>query len=242
MKIEVWLDFTCPYCYIAVKELQQALDEFEHNEYVEMHYMSYPMPKPLEADIKEKTCKNRSTHEPYSLEQREKLERELNEFTEKRGISLRFDPTCKADTLHAHRLMKLASCYEKQNRVIEAIFDEYFMNEKTIDDYNVLLNVGLQAGLNKEEVDALLCLNQYKKQVQEDKELAQDIGISSVPFFIINEQYAIVGAQSVQFFKELLEDVWQEMAETGNLRLPREKSESTYCEGNKCSIASKKKK
>src|SRR5690606_18709528 len=126
------------------------------------------------------------------------------------GLTIRFDDIKYINTWNAHRLTKYAESFGKDKEIVNLIFEKYFNDNDNIGSNEVLINIAKETGLNEEEVDALLCLNQYGKSVKLDEETAKEIGIEGVPFFIFNEQYAITGAQSVEVFLEVIEELKKE--------------------------------
>src|SRR5699024_2677349 len=114
VKIEVWLDFTCPYCYIAIKRLYVALAEFPQNQYVRIEYMSYPLTKERHLSVSGKVSMARANVTQTTARVNEQVLQDLEQAAETIGVTFRFNPERQADTFQAHRLMKLAQSYNKQ--------------------------------------------------------------------------------------------------------------------------------
>ncbi|MEI3614287.1 DsbA family oxidoreductase [Pseudogracilibacillus sp. SO30301A] len=100
------------------------------------------------------------------------------------------------------------------------LFKRYFRDGENIGDKNVLLSIAEEVGLDDKEVDSLLCLNKYGRAVQNDELIAKEIGIEDVPFFIFNEQLAVSGVQTIEIFKNVLEETWQECKEHLDVKNP----------------------
>jgi len=230
LKVEIWYDFTCPYCYLAFEKLHNALARFPHRANVDIVYRSFQLTKPFQMNIDERNCNyNRPHFDPI-----ENMHQKLREEASHLGISLKFLKTEWVDTLNAHRLVKLANCYGKETEVVRSLFEHLYEKEKRIDDCDTLLRIGVEAGLDETEVDVLLCLNRYKKSVMTDKTIAKEMGITSIPFFIFNDQFAISGAKPVELFEEVLVDAWTELERQGLVPGKKRTQTRTYCEGNEC--------
>lgn len=232
MKVEVWYDFTCPYCYLAIEKLHQALSRFPNRTSVDIVYRSFQLTMPFQTNIEERNCNYNRPHFDPDENMYDKLKTEASQL----GISMKFFKTEWIDTLHAHRLVKLANCYGKETKVVRALFESLYERKQRIDDCNTLLTIGVEAGLDETEVDVLLCLNRYKKSVATDKAIAKEMGITSIPFFIFNDQFAISGAKPVELFHEVLVDAWTELERQGKVLQKKRSNNSTYCEGNECKM------
>lgn len=235
MKIEVWSDFVCPYCYIGKRRLELALDEFEHKDYVQIVYKSY------ELDPKAKKDPNQDIHEylatkngipiEYARQMNEKLKSQANEI----GLIFNFNTMQHTNTFDAHRLAKYAETQQLGLEITERLLQAYFTDSMLISDFHTLLNIATEIGLMKEDVEELLTTNRYGKRVREDEEIAMQIGIEAVPFFVFNEKHAISGAQPKEVFISILNKVWKE--ECGNSKNPsKSKAKTSYCTGEGCEM------
>ncbi|MBW7987765.1 DsbA family oxidoreductase [Lactobacillus helveticus] len=126
------------------------------------------------------------------------------------GLEFNLDKVVPTNTMDAHRLIKLAESKNDRDlveRVINRFYKVYFTDGKSIADKDVLTAAAVEAGLDKDEVEKILASDQYERQVVEDEVEAQQLGIQGAPFFVINNKYAISGAQSYEVFVQALEKV-----------------------------------
>lgn len=227
MKIEVWTDFTCPFCYIGKTKLDVALENFEYKQFINLEFKSYQLNPRAES--------NRLTQPPAMQSEKAcETNSEILKQAEAAGLNIKFDQLENADTFHAHRLVKLAQTKGKESALVDLLFYSYFTDCKNIEKRDVLLEVAKKAGLDEEEADSLLCLNRYAKAVHIDQEDAEEMGIDDIPFFIFDEQYAICGVQPVQVFLDVLNELWDEEKLQSEMKQSANPCKGSYCVGDDC--------
>jgi len=234
MKVEIWLDFTCPYSFIGKKRFDLALEQFEKKRTVELEFKSYELaPKAKKTSaIKniEVLMENFNKSRGEALEMME----EINWLAAEIGLDMTFDNIVHTNTFHAHRLVKYASEHNKALPLIDLLFNSYFSRNENIGERHVLQRLAEQVGLLRGEVDTLLCLNNYAKTVKLDEQLAEEIGIPAAPFFIFNEEYALSGLQPIHIYTDILNELWLEEQRQDKKSKPP--SERTYCTGENCGL------
>lgn len=207
MKIEIWSDIACPYCYIGKKHLDTALQQFEFRNQVEVVLHSFE----LEPDIAENSGESQHNAVMRKYRQSVKTAQEtLDRATiagKAVGLVIDFDKVVTTNTFNAHRLIHFAATEGKENEMKNRLFKAYFAEGKNISDISVLQELASETGL-----DARLILenNLFAAQVRKDEKNAQSLGIRSVPFFLFDSKYSVSGAQPVSVFLEVLEKVWRE--------------------------------
>ncbi|WKB36570.1 DsbA family oxidoreductase [Terrilactibacillus sp. S3-3] len=209
MKIEVWSDYVCPFCYIGKHRLEKALSQFPHKDQVEIKLKSF------ELDPNAAEYAGHSIHEllakkyGMSIEQAKQANQGIARQAAELGLIFDFEKMKPTNTFAAHRLVKYAE-KGKALLVSEKLFKAYFTEGQNISDYGTLLSIAEYAKLDRTEVEKVL---QDKKMlasdVREDEALAQQYGVTGVPFFVLDSKYAISGAQPLETFKSALEKVWQ---------------------------------
>lgn len=232
MKIEIWLDFTCPYSFIGKRRFDLALEKFEKRGTVDLEFKSFELAPNA---VKNSAIKNIEVlMKNFNKSKEEALEmvEEINWLAEEIGLDMVFDNIVHTNTFHAHRLVKYASEHNKALPLIDLLFNSYFSWNENIGESHVLQRLAEQAGLLKGEVDTLLCLNNYAKRVKLDEQLAEEIGISTAPFFIFNEEYALSGLQPVHIFTDILNELGQEEQKLDEKS--KHASERSYCTGENC--------
>src|SRR5699024_4284346 len=213
MKIEVWSDFVCPFCYIGKRRLEHALDQFPHKDDVEIEYRSY------ELDPNAEKNPGKSIHELMAekfgtdVEKAKQSNEQIGKQAAEVGLVYNFDTMKHTNTFDAHRVAQYAETTDRGNEITERLLKAYFTDSKFISD-----------------VAELLKTNAYAAQVRFDEKQAQEIGVQGVPFFVFNEKYAVSGAQPTEVFLEALEKVWEEEREKPALQsLNPKHSPTTYC-------------
>ncbi|MFC0298647.1 DsbA family oxidoreductase [Geobacillus jurassicus] len=234
MKIEVWSDFVCPFCYIGKRRLEQALAQFPHREDVEVVFRSFE----LDPNAKKETPL--TIHEiiaqkyGISLEDAKRANDDIGRQAEAVGLTFRFETMKPTNTFDAHRLAQYAKEKGKLHDVVEQLFFAYFTESKRISDREVLLAIAEAAGLDRKETEEVLNDGRYAEEVRKDEAEAAKFGVRGVPFFILNRKYAISGAQPVEVFRRALEKVWEEEQQASPMRLLA--GEGGMCADGSCSI------
>jgi len=204
MKIEIWSDIICPFCYIGKKKFELALEQFEGKDKVEVVWKSFQLDPSATTDKNVSVIENLATKKGISLEHSEKLHDDLTQVAAEVGLEYNFDKAIVANTLSAHQLTHFAATQHLQDKAEEALFKAYFTEGKNIDDQETLAQLAQDLGLNKEEAISALQNKTLLQNVQKDIREAQEIGVRGVPFFVFNRQFAISGAQPVESFLEVL--------------------------------------
>lgn len=200
MKIEIWSDIFCPFCYIGKRRFENALNKFENKEEVEVLFKSF------ELNPNAEKVNNNNIHEAIAEKYGITLEEAIanNESIVKQaksiGLDYNFDGLILTNSFDAHRLIHFSKDFGKNSEMTEALFKAYFTDSKDISDFNVLGDIAKSIDLDKDEVIKVLNSDKYKKEVREDEALARSYSITSVPTFIINEKFIISGAQSEDVF------------------------------------------
>lgn len=234
MKVELWSDYVCPFCYVGKKRLEIALNKLGIKEETEIVMKSYELDPYLEEDANLKTYDYLQEKYNMSLDKVKEMTEGIEAQAEEVGLSYDFSKYHQENTHKAHRLVKYAETLGKGREMSERILQAYFNEYKRIGKKEVLLELAVEVGLDREEVDSFLCLNKYSKQVKSDMEEARDIGVQGVPFFVINEKYALSGAQPQEVFIEALEKVLEEENEAKSKLKPLGSAETSYCTDEGC--------
>jgi predicted DsbA family dithiol-disulfide isomerase len=240
MKIEVWSDYVCPFCYIGKRRLEVALDQFPHRDQVEVEFKSFELdpnsPKNIGQNIHEVLAKKYG----MSVEKAKEANKGVGQQAATVGLKFNFDEMKPTNTLDAHRLAKFAKTQGKEAAVSEMLLHAYFTESKHIGDIETLADLAEVAGLNRQEV--LQVLNDkeaYATDVRQDESLAQQYGVRGVPYFVINQKYAISGAQPTETFMGALQKVWEEESPTPVLQ-DLSTEDDVSCADGSCAIPEKK--
>jgi predicted DsbA family dithiol-disulfide isomerase len=210
MKVDIWSDIRCPFCYIGKRKFETALAQFPQKNKVEVEWHSFELDPGL------KTRPGISVHD--YLAQRKGISRETsvqlhNQLTEtagKVGLIYHFDTAVVANSFDAHRLIQLAKLHGLGDAAEERLFKAYYTEGKDISDHLTLIIIGDEIGLNAKAVKQMLDSDELVDEVHHDEELARALGINGVPFYVINDRYGVSGAQAPEVFLQTLEKAWQE--------------------------------
>jgi predicted DsbA family dithiol-disulfide isomerase len=204
MKVEIWSDVMCPFCYIGKRKFEAALEQFSGKDEVSIEWKSFQ----LNPDLKTQPEKNLTQYlaeiKGWTIEKAIESNVRVTEIAKAVGLDYHLDKAIVANSFDAHRLSHLAKKTGLQDKVEELLFSAYFTEGKDTSDHAVLTAIGAEAGCDAVEVAAMLSGIQYAQEVQRDMEEAQEIGVRGVPFFVVDRKYAISGAQPVDLFLKTL--------------------------------------
>lgn len=208
MKIEIWSDIMCPFCYIGKRKFEMALEQFEHKDNVEIVWKSYQLMPDLKTDLTKSVNQLLVETKGLSMDQVIAMNAQVTQMAAQVGLEYHLDKSIPSNTLNAHRFTHFAKSQGKQDEAEERLFKAYFTEAKNVDDLNVLLQLGKEIGLNTEELKTVLETEKFAKEVQNDISEAQQIGVRGVPFFVFDRKQAISGAQDPSTFSKVLEETY----------------------------------
>ncbi|MCL2541624.1 MAG: DsbA family oxidoreductase [Nocardioidaceae bacterium] len=205
MRIEIWADVVCPYCYIGKRRFEQALAGFEHRDEVEVVYRSFELDPFAPEHGTEPTAavlaRKWGTDEAGARE----AMRQGDRAGEAEGLVFRHHDAPHARTLTAHRLLHLALSQGRQAALLEELLAAYFTRGESMGDDDVLRGAAERAGLEAAAVEEVLTTDAFRDEVLADVAQARAYGASGVPFFVIDQRYGISGAQPTEVFAQALE-------------------------------------
>jgi len=205
IRLEIWSDIVCPFCYIGKRHLEAALKKFERRDRVQVTWKSFELDRSAERDPKTSVYEMLSKKYGISLEAARQSTERVARWGETVGLRFDFDRVVPANSFDAHRLVHLAAKHGLQAAAHERLFAAHFTEGLRIDDLETLRRIGAGLGLDAEAVKKLLEGDGYATDVRRDEEEAYSLGVGGVPFFLFNRQTAISGAQPVETFLEALE-------------------------------------
>lgn len=239
MKIEVWSDYVCPFCYIGKRTLEQALENFPHKDEVQVSYKAFQL------DPNTKSDENISVHEALankyeiSVDEAKAMNNQLVARAAEVGLTYNFDQVKQTNTLDAHRLAKYAETKGKGKEMAERLMKGYFTESKFLGKLDTLIELAVEAGLDREETETVLKTGGFAASVQEDQAEAAKLQVQGVPFFVINRKYAISGAQPVTAFADTLQKVWEEENKAAPLQ-QIDTGQGAVCTDDHCDIPGSK--
>jgi predicted DsbA family dithiol-disulfide isomerase len=205
VKIEVWSDVVCPWCYIGKRRLQKALAESEHDGGVEVTWRSFQL------DPTQRRGDNRLTTEMLAgkygvpAAQAEAMQERVTALAAEEGLTYHLDKSLTANTFDAHRLTHFAATRDLADGIHERLFRAALTDGEAVDDTETLVRIGTDVGLPADEVRKVLDGDAYADEVRDDIREARALGANGVPFFVFDRTYGISGAQPIEVFLATLE-------------------------------------
>lgn len=234
MKVEIWSDFVCPFCYIGKRNFETALSKTGLKDKVEVVYKAYE----LAPDSPTTTDKSMTAGlaEKYKISEDEAKVMLDNIAAQAKSVGLiyDFDNMLAANTFVAHRVAKLAESKNLGEEMTETLLHAYFTDAKQIGSEEVLMELAQKVGIDKKEVKDVLNSDKYIEEVKADVTEAGQVGVKGVPFFVINNKYAISGAQPPEAFAEALNKVAKEEGIEPGLEILGD--ETGVCKDDNCEI------
>ncbi|KRD08816.1 disulfide bond formation protein DsbA [Flavobacterium sp. Root901] len=207
MKIEIWSDIMCPFCYIGKRQLEAALEQFPNNDF-EIEWKSFQLDPTITPQSGKDVYTFLAERKGMSLEQSKEMHKGVTERAKSVGLDYNFDKTVISNSLEAHRIIQLAKTKKLGDQMEEIFFKAYFTEGRDLNDGPTLIELAEKAGLNKNDViEVLESDHLYLKEVQNDITEAQQIGVQGVPFFVFDRKYAVSGAQPVEAFVQTIQEV-----------------------------------
>jgi predicted DsbA family dithiol-disulfide isomerase len=226
MKIEIWSDVMCPFCYIGKRRFESALENFEHKDEVEIEWKSFQLNPDLKTDPSLNITQYLADAKGWTLAYAQQLNDNVTEMAAGEGLTYDFDRAVVANSFDAHRFAHLAKKHGLGDEAEEALFRAYFTEGRNIADHETLTELGTEMGLDESEIKQILTSDTYSGEVKHDIAEAGYLGIRGVPFFVMNGKYGVSGAQMVPVFVETLEKSYSEWRQ--------EKSLINIIEGDSC--------
>lgn len=224
MKIELWSDYACPYCYIGKVRLEKALKKLNHTSDIEIIMRSFELDPNASHHVVSTTLDRFSKKYGLSKDMATQRIQAITNTAVAEGLDFKYISTRYTNTLQAHRLTKYAQSKGK-NEIVEKLFYAYFTDNLELSNTQVLLDVAESVGLDIKEVEAMLASDAFIKEVREDEMDATKNQIYGVPYFLINKTYAVSGAQPVEMLYQSLKEI-----------LKKENSDIQYDEEMVCGV------
>lgn len=211
MKVEIWSDIMCPFCYIGKRHFEEALKQFPDADKIEVEWHSFQLdpglPKPAsDLNVYEYLAQRKG----ISVEQSKAMHKNVVQMAEAAGLTYNFDKTVVANSFDAHRLIQFAKTKNLGDEAEERLFKAYFTEGKDMCDTSTLLQLAKDIGLDETETKEVLNSNAYAAEVKNDIEEASRIGVRGVPFFVFDRKYAVSGAQPGAAFVNVLQKSFSE--------------------------------
>jgi predicted DsbA family dithiol-disulfide isomerase len=232
MKVEIWSDVVCPWCYVGKRRFETALASFEHRADVEVHWRSFELDPDAPA-IRDGDPVQRLA-DRYGMTRAQALaaDARLTDMAAAEGLEFHLDTARGGNTFDAHRLLHLAADKGIQDAVKERLMRAYFSESEPVGDPEALTRLAVDAGLDEIDVKTVLTSDRYAADVIADEQQAAAYGISGVPFFVVDGRYGVSGAQPPDV---LLQTMRTAYAEAHPLTMVTTSADAA-CEGDACAV------
>jgi len=217
MRIEIWSDVVCPWCYIGKRRLEQALAEFDHGDQVEVLYRSFELDPSAPQEAVETTVEALARKWGTDVAGARQAMARGDEVAAEVGLHFRHHDAPRARTIDAHRLLHLARDLGLQAELKEALLAAYFTRGESMGDHDVLRKAAADIGIDPARADEVLTTDQYADAVEADLREAVSLGATGVPFYVVDRKYGISGAQPTEVFAQVLDKAWSESHPTLDL-------------------------
>jgi protein disulfide-isomerase len=212
MKVEIWSDVMCPFCYIGKRKFEAALAVFPHKDEVEVVWHSFQLNPSLQNQPDKDAYTYLAEIKGQTLEWSVRVHQSLIEMAENVGLEYHFEKAKIANSFDAHRVIQLAKKYNMTDEIEERFFKAYFTEGELMSDRATLIRLATEAGLAEAEVTAVLESDQYAEEVKFDGAEARKLGANGVPFFVMNKKFSVYGAQDTSVFADAIQrayDAWK---------------------------------
>lgn len=210
MKIEIWSDIACPWCFIGKRRFETALDGFAHRDDVEVEWRSYQLDPSLPDHYAGTETEYLSQAKGLPADQVRQMFDHVTAQAADEGLDYDFDSIVVANSFTAHRFLHLAKTRGVMSQAKEELLSGHFEKGRNIGDVDYLAEVDQSVGIDADETRRILATDEYTAEVKADFAEAQALGANGVPFFVIDRKYGISGAQPPEVFSQALATAWGE--------------------------------
>jgi predicted DsbA family dithiol-disulfide isomerase len=208
VRVEIWSDVICPWCYIGKRRFEKALAGFQHRDSVEVAYRSFQLdPTAPRSESLDAVQTLSAKHGIPEAQARAAMAR-VEEVARSEGLEYRLNATRTGNTLDAHRVLQLAAERGLQDAVLERLYRGHFLEGASVFDHDGLVRLAADAGLDPAEVGRVLEDGAYADAVGADVLQARSLGVTGVPFFVVDRRYGVAGAQPAEVLGSVLQRAW----------------------------------
>ncbi|WP_314147442.1 DsbA family oxidoreductase [uncultured Leifsonia sp.] len=213
IKIDIWSDIACPWCYIGKRKFEAGSGLFAgggDGRGVEVEYHSFELSPDTPVDFDGSEVDFLAGHKGMPAGQVQQMLERVTGIASSVGLDYDFDNLKHTNTVKAHELLHFAKANGKQLELAERLFRAYFVEGGHVGRAEDLADLAAEVGLDRDAALAALESGEYLEAVRDDQRTAAEFGINGVPFFVIEGKYGVSGAQDAQTFAQVLEQVWSE--------------------------------
>lgn len=241
MRVDIWSDVVCPFCYIGKKRLEKAAEQAGIE--LEVFWHSYELD--ANAPVRQEVSNTERLAAKYgrSIAEVEEMQRNIADMAKQEGIEFNWQTANSGNTFNAHRLIHMAQSVGLGDEAKEALFYSYMTQGLAIGERETLEDVASRIGLNPVQVDDMLDSDEFAEFVKYDEEVANEqLKVQGVPFFVFDQRVALAGAQPVDVMKEVMEKAFASIKDEADLDAAPEAvntDEAALCNDDACEVPKK---
>jgi predicted DsbA family dithiol-disulfide isomerase len=213
VKVEIWSDVVCPWCYIGKRRFETALGQFEHRDAVDVEFRSFELNPRAEAQTESSMEEGLARKYGITVAEARAMHDRVTQAAAGEGLDYHLDIARRGNTFDAHRLIHLAAAEGRQAEMKERLLAAYFVEGVPIGDRDALVEQAAAVGIDPDRARTVLAGDEYAAHVRADEREAAELGITGVPFFVIDRRYAVSGAQPSELMLSALTRAWEEVAQ-----------------------------
>lgn len=238
MKVEIWSDVMCPFCYIGKRHFEKAIENLPFKNEVEIEWKSFQLNPEYQNTDNEDLYTYLARSKGMSVAQAKQMTTQVVAMAENVGLNIDFDTNVPANSFDAHRLIHYAASKGLQDQAEEALFHAHFMEGKDIAKADVLIEIAKSLGLDTAETLNILKSDDFAEGVRYDVYESQQLGVRGVPYFVFDRKYALSGAQPIDAFEGALTQSFTEWkaAQPAAPFTSLNKNNDAVCDENGCEI------
>lgn len=210
MKVEIWSDVMCPWCYIGKRKFEKALSQFPQRDKIEVEWKSFQLNPDMKTDPDKSIVEYLSEEKGLTVDHAQQMLNHVTNVASEVGLDYHMDQTVLANSFDSHRFIQLAKKNNLGDAAEEQLFHAYFTEGKNTADHQTLITLGEKIGLDPAVTKDVLESDQFAAEVHKDLYEARQVGVRGVPFFVLDRKYAVSGAQQPETFLGALQQSYQE--------------------------------
>ncbi|MET4927209.1 DsbA family oxidoreductase [Streptomyces sp. PSRA5] len=215
MRVEIWSDIACPWCYIGKARFEKGLESFAHRGDVEVVHRSFELDPGHAKDDVAPVIDMLAAKFGRSRQEALAMEEQVASHARSEGLGYRVGDRDHGSTFDIHRLLHLAKARGRQDELLSVVYRANFAEERSVYDTGTLVDLAVEAGLDEAEARVLLAdADAFADDVRADEREAAELGATGVPFFVLDRRYGVSGGQPAEVFTQALEQAWQGRALT----------------------------
>lgn len=215
VRVEVWSDVVCPWCYIGKRRLEHALERFPHAEEVEVVWRSFQLDPTFPSGVRKPVPEMLAEKTGGTAAQVRAMQARVTALAAEEGLAYELERSIMVNTIDAHRVTHLAGKHGLGGQAHERMLRAQLIEGQILDDPETLVRLGVEAGLPEDETRAVVTGTAHLDDVEADIREARELGVTGVPFFVLNRAYAVSGAQPAELFLSALGKAYEHARTTG---------------------------